>query len=78
MSKPFKVTLDPESNDHDLLGRPVESIANYLFICNADGRRAEPTWDDVVFYDGSFTAEDVKKSLVNHDGYNPNIRVEEV
>lgn len=29
---------------------------------------------DTVFYTGH-TSEEVKKSLVNHDGYNPNIRV---
>lgn len=29
---------------------------------------------DTVFYTG-YTAEDVKRSLVDHDGYDPNIRV---
>ena len=31
---------------------------------------------DTVFYDETYTtAEDVKRSLVNHDGYNPGIEV---
>lgn len=32
---------------------------------------------DKVFYDAKYkeTVETVKESLVNHDGYNPNIRV---
>lgn len=29
---------------------------------------------DTVFYTG-YTSEEVKESLVNYDGYNPNIRV---
>lgn len=29
---------------------------------------------DTVFYTG-YTSEEIKKSLVEHDGYNPNIRV---
>lgn len=30
---------------------------------------------DTVFYDKSFTAEEVRDSLISHDGYNPHIRV---
>jgi len=31
---------------------------------------------DEVFFDRSYTAEDVKKSLIEHDGYEWNIFVE--
>ena len=32
-------------------------------------------WIDGVFYNKGITCEEVKESLVNHDGYNPNIIV---
>lgn len=31
---------------------------------------------DVVWFDATMSAADVKRSLVNHDGYDPSIRVE--
>jgi len=33
---------------------------------------------DTVFFDSSMTAEQVKRSLVSHDGYSPRIRVTKV
>lgn len=30
---------------------------------------------DTVFYDDDFTSEEVKRSLVNHDGYSEDITV---
>ena len=30
---------------------------------------------DTVFYNADIPKEDVKQSLINHDGYNPNIRL---
>ena len=30
---------------------------------------------DTVFYIDSYSKEEVKQSLINHDGYNPDIRV---
>ncbi len=32
-------------------------------------------WMDTVFYDSDISAEEVKKSLIEHDGYNPGIVV---
>ncbi len=32
-------------------------------------------WIDRVFYVAGMTAEEVKRSLVDHDGYNPRIMV---
>ena len=34
-------------------------------------------WIDTVFYVENMSAEDVKRSLVNHDGYHPNIVLKE-
>ena len=33
---------------------------------------------DMVFYNDGFTAEEVKKSLIDHDGYPSNINVRRV
>ena len=33
---------------------------------------------DTVFHNGGTTAEDVKQSLINHDGYDPSITVAKV
>ncbi len=35
----------------------------------------QPTWIDRVFYDEDMSAEEVRRSLVNHDGYSPDITV---
>ena len=32
---------------------------------------------DKVFYNGDISKEEVKKSLVNHDGYDPEIKLNE-
>jgi hypothetical protein len=32
-------------------------------------------WVDTVFYSSSMTAEEVRRSLINHDGYSESIRV---
>ena len=34
-------------------------------------------YEDTVYYDDSYTVEDVKRSLVEHDGYVSDITVEE-
>lgn len=74
--KTFDVTLDPDDNIYDLFGREViEGLASGPTLTDF---KTEPVWDDRVCYDNSYTAEDVKKSLVDHDGYNPNIIVGEV
>jgi hypothetical protein len=35
-------------------------------------------WIDDVFFQENTTAEEVKKSLIEHDGYDPDIEVSEV
>lgn len=30
---------------------------------------------DIVFYDADLDADYVKRSLINHDGYHPNIKI---
>lgn len=30
---------------------------------------------DIVFYSGTMDADDVRRSLINHDGYDPRITV---
>lgn len=35
------------------------------------------TWLDSVFFDYATSAEEVKKSLIEHDGYPPNIEVKQ-
>lgn len=32
---------------------------------------------DIVFYNDDFDVEEVKQSLINHDGYDPSITVKE-
>ena len=32
-------------------------------------------WIDRVWFIDQYTAEEVRRSLINHDGYNPEIRV---
>ena len=32
---------------------------------------------DTVWFDEDMSIEEIKKSLINHDGYNPNIEVKE-
>ena len=33
-------------------------------------------WFDSVWYDGDMTTQEVKRSLINHDGYSSSIQVE--
>jgi hypothetical protein len=73
-TKAFKVSLDPDSG-HDLFCH----ITKYIPWLNETVRTTDinnpPVWEDTVFYESHMTCEEVKKSLVDHDGYNPDIEV---
>ena len=47
-------------------------FAYNVYLKNEDGEYVEI---DMVFYNSKQDTEDVKRSLVNHDGYSPNIVV---